>query len=238
MAYTALNLITDVLLDMGVIADQESPTASQSSGALVKLNDLLESWNIDSSKNYGRTENVIPFVSGQQIYTIGAGGDLNITRPDKITNAFIRQNTGSPVNQSDLPITVFNNSEWEEQPSKFITGTFPYGVWFNMEYPLIEAHVTPIPTGSGYSLVFWSDTIGAELTLATVLSFPNGYKRAIKYALYMELAASYQIAIPQQIPLLYKNAMQVIENNNLQLNELPVRKNGWYDIQNNTIRVV
>jgi hypothetical protein len=236
MAYTALNLITDVLLDMGVIADQETPTAAQSSGALVKLNDLLESWNLDSQKNFGITENVIPFVSGQQIYTIGLGGNLNTIRPDNIDKAFVRSNTGA--NQSDLPITVLNDSEWADIPSKKITGSFPYAVWFNKSYPLIEANVTPIPSGSNYSLVFWTDTQQSDLALNTVLSFPNGYKRAIKYSLFIELAPSYQIQIPQEIVALAATSKQAIENNNLQINELATSKGGWYDITTNTIRIV
>lgn len=238
MAYTARNLITDVLLDMGVIADQETPTASQSSGALVKLNDLLESWNLDPQKNYSMTENIIPFVSSQQIYTIGIGGDLNVARPDRVTQAFIRNNTGAVANRTDLPIKVFNNEEWASVTAKSVTGAFPYGVWFNMSYPLIQAYVTPIPTGATYSLVFWTDIPNAELTLNTVLSLPSGYKRAIKYALFIELAASYQIPIPQNIAVLAATSKQTIEINNLQINEIPTTTNGYYDITSNTIRVI
>jgi len=48
MADTALTIITDSLLDIGVLADEEVPTASQAAGALRKLNNLIDSWNIES----------------------------------------------------------------------------------------------------------------------------------------------------------------------------------------------
>jgi len=148
MAYTALNLITDVLLDMGVIADQQTPTAAQSVGALVKLNDLIESWNLDPQKLYGATQYIIPFVPNQAIYTIGVGGDLNIPRPNSITAAFVRNTFTTPSQQQDIPITILNDQQWQDIPVKGMVGTFPYAVWFNMTYPLIEAYITPIATGS------------------------------------------------------------------------------------------
>lgn len=236
MAYTALNLITDVLLDMGVIADEQTPTASQSMGALTKLNDLIESWNLDTQKVYGATEYHIPFVPNQAVYTIGAGGNFNIPRPTMITYAAIRQNTGAPQNQFDYPINILTNQEWQDLPSKLITSTFPYCVWFNETYPLIAANVSPIPTGSNYDFVIWTNNITGELTLNTVLSLPPGYKRALKYALFIELAPSYQIQTPAEVAQLAQTSKQGLDTYNLQLNELAIQRGYWFDIRSNRVR--
>lgn len=236
MAYTALNLITDVLLDMGVIADQQTPTASQSVGALTKLNDLIESWNLDTQKVYGATEHLIPFVPNQAVYTIGAGGNINIPRPTMITYAAIRQNIGAPANQYDYPLEILNNQEWQDLISKLITSTFPYAVWFDETYPLISAHVSPIPTGSNYSFVIWTNNISGTLALNTVLSLPPGYKRALKYALYIELAPSYQIEIPQAIALLAQTSSHQLDVYNMQVNELEIQRGFWFDIRSNRVR--
>lgn len=235
MAYTTLNLITDVLLDMGVIADQETPTAAQSVGALVKLNDLIESWNIDPLKLYGSTQNLIPFVANQQIYTIGLGGNLNITRPDEITAAFVRSTSQAPSQQQDIPLQVLTTEEWANIPVKGMTGTFPFAVWFNMTNPLIAAHVTPIPTGSNYSMMFFDTNPISALALSTVLSFPNGYKRALKYGLYIELAPSYQIEIPQSIALLAQASKASVDRQNTEINELCTSGNDRYNILSNTV---
>jgi hypothetical protein len=234
MAYTALNLITDVLLDMGVIADQETPTASQSVGALVKLNDLIESWNLDPLKLYGATEYVLPFVVNQAEYTIGVGGDLNITRPDSISSAFVRDSAQSVANRQDIPLVIFTDQQWADIPVKEMPGTFPYGVWFNMTYPLITAHVTPVPTQSTYSLVFWDKNPNAELTLSTVLSLPPGYKRAMKYGLFIELATGYQIQVPEVIASLAATSKMALDRHNLQLNELQTSGDLRYNILSNT----
>jgi hypothetical protein len=139
MAYTTLNLITDVLLDMGVLADQETPTASQSAGALVKLIDLIDSWNLDPQRIYGATQRILPMVANQASYTIGAGGDLNITRPNIVTSAYMRNTSYPAAQQQDMPMAVLTNEQWANLPNKGVTGSYPYAVWFDMTYPLVTA---------------------------------------------------------------------------------------------------
>jgi hypothetical protein len=236
MAYTALNLITDVLLDMGVIADQETPTASQSVGALTKLNDLIESWNLDPQKLYGATQYILPFVANKATYTIGLGGDLNIGRPDGVYAAFVRNTTATPSQQQDIPITILTDQQWADIPVKGMQGTFPFAIWFNMTYPLITAYVTPIPTGSNYSLVFWDGNANATLALNTVLDLPPGYKRAMKYALFIELAAGYQIEVPASIQSLAISSKMSIDRQNAVINTLETSSTTRYDILTNTVR--
>lgn len=238
MAYTALNLITDVLLDMGVIADQQTPTASQSVGALVKLNDLIESWNLDPQKLYGATQHVLPFVANQASYTIGSGGDLNIARPNDITAAFVRSTSQVPSQQQDIPIAMLTDQQWADIPVKGQVGTFPYAVWFNMTNPLITAYITPIATGSNYSLVVWDKNDNATLSLNTVLVLPPGYKRALKYGLYIELAPGYQLPISQDIATLAATSKMSIDRQNLQINTLDTSGPVRYNILSNTVREV
>ena len=238
MAYTALNLITDVLLDMGVLADQQTPTAAQSVGALTKLNDLIESWNLDPQKLYGATQYILPFVPNQVSYTIGTGGDLNIPRPNDITAAFVRSTFQVPSQQQDIPITILNDQQWADIPVKEMVGTYPYAVWFNMTYPLITAYITPIATSANYSLVFWDKNDNATLSLNTVLSLPSGYKRALKYGLFIELAAGYQIPVPDSIASLAVTSKLSIDRQNLQINTLETSGATRYDILSNTVRDV
>lgn len=238
MAYTALNLITDVLLDMGVIADQETPTAAQSAGALVKLNDLIESWNIDPQKLYGATQYIIPFVANQASYTIGSGGDLNIARPNNISAAFVRSTSQAVSQQQDIPIAILNDQQWSDIPVKGQIGTYPYAVWFNMTYPLIVAYITPIATSTNYSLVFWDNNDNATLSLSTTLVLPPGYKRALKYGLFLELAPGYQIPVPAEITTLAATSKMSIDRQNLQINTLETSGATRYDILSNTVRDV
>lgn len=236
MAYTAQNLITDVLLDMGVIADEATPTSSQIVTGLTKLNDLLETWNIDKLALYGATQYVIPFVANKGSYTIGPTGDLDIPRPNNITQAFVRNNFGPVSQQVDIPLEILNNEQYAALPFKAWTGGYPFiGVWFDQTYPLITAYVNPIPSGSSYSLVFWDDNALGALTQYTVLSFPPGYKRAIKYAMYIELAESYTIEVPPSINVKAASSKAAIDKQNLQINILQTSDSALYNIYSNQI---
>jgi len=235
MVDTALTLITDALLDLGVLADEEQPAASQASGALRKLNNMIDAWNIDGLLVYGSTQYVLPLVGNQQVYTIGTGGDLNVPRPTNITSAFLRQTSLALYNQADLPLYIFNNQEWADVRFKGMTSSYPYGgVWFDETFPYINAYVFPIPTGNQYSLVFWADGVIGNLAINTPINLAPGYKRALTANLCLELAPSYQTQVPDELRLIATSSKNAISRENLQINELYTGPRGRYDIRSNT----
>jgi len=65
---------------------------------------------------------------------------------------------------------------------------------------------------------------------------PPGYKRALKYGLFIELAPSYQIQIPEEVVMLAATSKQSIDRQNLQINTLQTSNATRYDILSNTVR--
>ena len=104
-----------------------------------------------------------------------------------------------------------------------------------MTNPLITAYFSPIPTGSNYSLMFFDQNAISELALNTVLSFPAGYKRALKYGLYIELAPSYQIEVPATVTTLAATSKMSIDRQNTEINELETSGDDRYNILSNTV---
>lgn len=238
MADTVLTLITDTLLDMGVLANSAQPTAQQTTQALRKLNGMLETWSIEGLLTYGISINILPLVSGKQIYTLGVGGDLNIPYPNSIINQTIRNTSLPATQQQDYPLYRYNDEEWSNVAFKSQQSAWPnWGIWFNETYPLMKANVLPIPTNNQYSIVLWvEDNIG-NYTSNTTLTLSPGYRRAITTNLYLELAPSYSIQVDEQAR---QNAIQskaIIQSNNLQINQLvPNFSNAkWYDIVTNKV---
>lgn len=236
MADTALTLITDTLLDMGVIAALAQPTAAQVQQGLRKLNNMIETWNIEGLMVYGATENLLPLVSNQGIYTIGPGGDLDITYPSNIMAAFIRDTTLPPANVTDYPLHLYTDEEWAYNPIKFQAAQWPnWGVWFNKTYPLVQAYLAPIPTTNQYLMTVWTKNIITTFAQNTVIVLPLGYREAIISNLYTKLARSYQMPIPQDVAQDAVNGKAIIKTNNLQINQLTPRfgRENWYDIVTN-----
>jgi hypothetical protein len=234
MADTSLTIITDAMLDIGVLAADEVPTAGQANQALRRLNNMIDSWNTENLAVYGAVEHILPLVAGQQKYTIGPGGDLDIPRPNDITTSMARQ-MSLPVNQRiDYPLYILNDQEWQSIPQKGLQSAWPnMAVYYNMTYPLIEAHVYPSPTTGEFSLVLWNIGILANLELNTVINLAPGYKRAMTANLCLEIAASYGVEVPPSVQQIAVSSKADIKTQNLQINEMSLDselRNGRYNI--------
>jgi hypothetical protein len=68
---TALDLITDALREIKVLAAGETPSPESTADAMRKLNNLMESWSIEHNVIYSVVENILNFNAGQYQYTIG-----------------------------------------------------------------------------------------------------------------------------------------------------------------------
>lgn len=221
MADTALTIITDALLDLGVLSDMEVPTASQAAGALRKFNNMIDSWNLENLAIYGSTENVAQLVAGKQMYTVGVGGDMDIPRPNNITSIAVRDTTLPKAQQIDYPLYMLTNLEWQNIALKGLEGMWPnMAAWVNHKYPLLEVHVYPNPTTSNFALVIWDDGIINEFKLHDVVNLAPGYKRALTSNLAIELAASYGVEVPESVMAIAVQSKADIKTKNLQLNEL------------------
>lgn len=234
MADTALTIITDALIDIGVLADEEVPTASQAQGALRKLNNMIGSWNIENLAIYGATELVLPTVPNKQMYTIGPGGDLNVPRPNNITSVSARDMTLPVANRVDYPLYMMTDLEWQNVVQKGQQSAWPnMAIWLNMKFPLIEAHVYPCPTTSSFNIIIWDSGILSDFTLHQVVNLAPGYKRALTANLCIDLAPSYGVEVPAAVMKIATDSKADIKVKNLQMNELSTANalgNGQYNI--------
>lgn len=222
MVETARTLVTNALLDLGVIAEGETPTASQAVGGLRKLNNMIDAWNIENLMVYGSTQNVFPLVSNDGVYTLGTGGDFNIPRPDNIISAYVRDSSLPAAQIYDFPLYIYNTQEYADVRLKGLTTALPQGVYFDDSFPLINVYVYPVPSTAQYSLVIWTPGILPTLTLDTVISLAPGYKRALESNLVIELAASYERQPPQTVISIAQSSKADLKTKNFQLGELQI----------------
>lgn len=221
MTDTVRDIISEALLDLGVLPEGDTPTAIQAAGALKKFNGMLDLMGLDPQLVYGMNENILPLVSNKGMYTIGAGGDLDIPRPNRILNVAIRDTTLPAAQRADYPVLIYNNEEWAEVVFKQETAQWPsFGIYFDYKYPYIEAYTNPVPNSSQYSIVIFTEAVFAALTLDSTLIFPAGYRTLLVTELAIILSSSYSIEIPQAILAQNIKAKKLIENANLQINEL------------------
>src|SRR4030095_8002999 len=85
---TGLQLITDSLKLIGVVAGHEVPTASEQQDCFARLNELIDSWGRQAQTVIVSRRDPVTLHSGQQTYAFGAGGDLGaLPRPMAIDHA-------------------------------------------------------------------------------------------------------------------------------------------------------
>ncbi len=179
-AETAQSLIQDALEGIGVYAPGETVATADLNRCLVILNDMMDIWSNESLMSYANTEQSGLLVPGIHVYTIGVGGDFNLTRPIRILDS---PGTCYSVDQNGnrYNIQVVTQDRWNLIWNVTQTNSnYPEVLFYDPQFPLGIINVYPVPT-TGYTLFFDSRIQLSELTaLATSLSLPPGYSKAIK----------------------------------------------------------
>jgi hypothetical protein len=128
--------------------------------------------------------------TGLDVVTFTTPGDFAIARPLRITNAFTRITTVSTG--LDYPIDFeFGREKYNAIGLKSIQAPWPILGWYNPTYPLGNLYFYPAPSGAG-ELHLFTDTILSDFSgLTQSINLPQGYARAIKKNLALELAPEY-----------------------------------------------
>lgn len=182
---TAQDIITDALITLNEVAAGETPNSSESAHALLQLNRLLSSWNAEGI--------VIPYVTtdgytltGAAAITIGTGGTINTTRPMVVKSMTIQANS---VTREIILVTA---ERWATIRDFSRTGKFARFAWYNPTSPtLANIAFWPTPASGGVLAVNSLKPLTQFASLATTVTLPEGYERALVALLALELAPSY-----------------------------------------------
>lgn len=186
---TVGEIISDALVELGVIDPTMAMEASQAQHGLRTLNRMIEEWNSQHLMIYTLNRNVFTLVPSQQSYTLGTGGDWNMPRPVRTDMISVIPTGGIP----EIPMHEMSDEEWRGIAVKSTTSQFPTQIWFNGNVPLNVAYVWPVPTTACQVVLY---TWGRQLVLTdltTTLQFPDGWEKAIVCNLAIELASSYGV---------------------------------------------
>lgn len=206
---TALDIVTDALELLQVYAPGEQISDADAERMLSVLNDMLDVWSNLTLDCFTILEQSFALIPGQQSYTVGPGGYIDGQRPIKILDgpgtAYVQDTNGN-----NYGVTVVPRDQWNlyGNRSELITSDFPDTLFYDPQFPLGIVNVMPIPT-INYTMFFDSYSQLADLpTLASTLSLPPGYKRAITANLAVT-AKPYFISAGAQIdPLIVAEALK------------------------------
>lgn len=223
-------------LDIGAVDPAEGLTATQIANALIVGNQMLGSWSIDQRfiLQVLRTANV-PMNGGQQQYTIGIGGNINITRPAAIIAAAADVTgaaatayaaTGDPqyapaAGGSTMisPLKVFTAEEWESLPMRDILKVFPRGIFYDRQNVGGLGNVF-IDGNKGGTMEFvtWSP-LAQFVDATTPLTVPDpAYLELMEYGLAVRMVVQFPgLVLPENVARLYSDAENRVKALNAQL---------------------
>lgn len=178
---TALDIITDALQMIGAYDSASPLTDADTELGLRMLNNMMDLWSNFSLAAYAITEQSGLLVVGQNQYTIGAGGNFNMTRPLKILEgpgaAYVQDTNGNNYDMEVVPRAKWN---LYANRTNLVNSNFPNVLFYDPQFPLGVINVLPFPN-QPYTM-FWDSTLqfGNFANVAVVLSLPPGYEIAMK----------------------------------------------------------
>lgn len=191
MATTLLDIITEALGDINALAIGEVPDAAQAARGLSKMNGLLDQWKAEELNAYSIARATATLTASQTSFTVGASGNINISRPVYIERVAFVDNAVSPVVEYSMG-PLLTEQEWERIAVKGLTASLPSRAYYESTFPTGTLYPWPIPTRSNLLwAVYYAVPVGEFTAVADPVALPPGYKRMLVSNLAMELLPPY-----------------------------------------------
>jgi hypothetical protein len=148
---TALDLITDTLVKLGIFAPGEPIPAADAAQGLVLLNNMLSQWSDEYLSVYQAVDTPLTLVIGQASYTIGLSSPptpaLAVPRPTRL-------NMGPAaasilITALTFPINVVSSLEWRVIEGFSPTPGTPDTLFYDPQYPNGVLNFAPTPSAVG-----------------------------------------------------------------------------------------
>ena len=212
---TVADAIAKALRLCGVLDHHADPDSKQLANGLVSLNGLIGQLGAYKNAVYAPTDVSKLLTSGTASYTIGSGGDIDTTRPNRIITAYVRQSN------IDYNIAVIDEGKYDSKSFKSSTG-IPEELYHKKDYPLGTITLYPVPDAADYTLYLklWAP-LSTYSTVGDSLALPPEYEDMICYNLAIRIQGEYPGTILQQsVVAVAGTSLRIIKD----LNSQPVRQ--------------
>ena len=149
-------------------------------------------------------DNVTYTPPGQIILSSG----IAMARPLRVNSGYTRV-TGGSASGLDYYFDVISYERYKEIGFKGVPGPWPYMLAFQPTYPLGTLWVYPAPAASNQVHLF-TDLILEEFTLTGEVQLPQGYNRALKKLLALELCPMFGKPPSPQLLMQAKEARELL----------------------------
>lgn len=183
---TVRELIRKSMLLGGLIASGESMTDDEANDAFISLNDMIESWSTEGLLIFNSVREAFDLVSGTQGYLMGSSMTWNSSKPLNIDGVSVLSGG------VEYTLRIYTLEEWQNISQKSLTSQIPEGVYIEENADSVKFYFYPTPSDSSVDAVIYSKKpLSAFTSLSQTVNLPQGYARALRYDLAIELMQEY-----------------------------------------------
>lgn len=210
--YTALDVITDAMIEVGMLAPGEVPDSETGQWAFRKLNYLVDEWEAQAGKVYSYNFSVFTLVAALSPHTIGPSGTATFStglqpRPTRIESAslLLNESAPSPNGVVDLPINIRDAAWWAGQQVKGIQTNVPTDLYYDPTNPDGSIYFWPVPNVQRQVRLQLQNLLSQYIAITDPLGGPGGvgtlppaYRAALMYTLAERLCPGSKLqAMPE-----------------------------------------
>lgn len=220
---TAYSLIRGAMIDIGTLQPGEVPSAAESQDCLDRLNQWVSGLATQRQSIFYVPRVTKDLTANQASYTVGPGGDINITRPLWIDRVNLVYDTTATPN-TEILLTVYSDQEWQLVAQKSLTANYPTGAYYDYSYTsgLSRIYVWPIPTTANCQLVLYppQQVLTSFADLTTDYGFPPGYERMFRSNLAVEISPMFQVPVNPDLKRQADMSLADVKRSNQRENQL------------------
>ena len=230
---TPSDIINLALKTANVIGVGQTPLAQDTNDCFNQLNMMMAQWQRRRYMVYNLVTVGLQ-ATGALTYSVGTGGDFNITRPVKLESAFFRMNKNTPL-PVDYPLEVLRAQEDYNRISIKNLNAFPQYAYYNTGFPLGELYIWPVPNNQYEIFISVMVQLEAFQTINDQIVLPPEYLDALHWNLARRICVMYGLQITPELTGYAEASMRAIEevNSQIPLLHMPVAlrgKSGAYNI--------
>lgn len=239
---TAADIINLAMKNAGVLGVGQTLLSEDMNDAFRLLNMMIAQW---ATKRWLIWHNVDKSVvsTGAQSYTIGPGGNINVTvRPGMLEAAYLRLLAGPAASMAvDFPLKLIFSMEDYSRITLKTLGTFSNSIFYDKGNTLGVLYPWPIPQASLYEIhVIVKDVLSTFSQITSNFAFPAEYEAALHYNLSRRLRQAYRLPVDPDLNDLATESLQTIRDANAQIAQLIMPDNlirpGIYNIYSDQMR--
>jgi hypothetical protein len=176
---------------------------------------MLDEWETDNLVVPVVERVLFNLVSGQQIYTLGPGGNFNHARPVRMDRASVMSNN-NPQQPLELPLKVLDIGQYQRLPVKLVQSALPTKLYWDYAAPLMNLTYWPKPNVGNLQTALYLPTALAQLTGIDIQFYIQpGYYNALSYNLCIRTCGLFERQIPSDLPKLADDAIGNIRRANI-----------------------